>query len=387
MRMHMEVKEITVFISDHRRKALALAAVALLLLWVGNAVAVQRTWKTEEVGQGVASAIAIDSSQNIHVVYVTNGAALMYGFRPAVSKQWFTTQILSSTHVTHNIFPRVVADKNNQPHVCVAIGTLEYITFKNGIWTNQEIDPNSGVLSYHCSIGVSNDGNPHIVWYHEFLPGGKQFTHARHADLENGTWVVRSIDGGISGKWNSLVIDPQGIAHVSYSQWQGAGDVRYATWNGKAWDIEALPRTKGVATYRGYDNSLALDEDGEPHVSFFDEKSLQYAERRGGKWSVEKVANISGDYDFYLGNTALLLDSDGTPHILYGDMGAIKHAFRNGEKWEVETIVSGAAGQYPLVDAVIGPDNTLYVCYSDPEDGRVKVTIGAVAPGSKETGQ
>ena len=372
------------FIDDLQQRTLAVAIMIILLLGTGHAVAAERTWKTEEVGQGVASAIAIDSGQNIHVVYVTNEAALIYGFRPAASKKWFTTQILSSTHVTHNIFPRIVADRYNQPHVCVAIGTLEYITFRNEKWTNQEIDPNSGVLSYHCSVGVSSDGSPHVVWYHEFLPGGQQFAHARHADLENGIWVVRSIDGGISGKWNSLVVDAQGIPHVSYSQWEGGGDVRYATWNGKGWDIEALPRTKGEPAYRGFDNSLALDRDGRPHISFLEEGSLRYAERRDGKWKLEKVDDLGSNFDFYLGNTALLLDSNGTPHILYGDIGAIKHAFRNGEKWEVETIISGAAGQYPLVDAVMGPEDTLYVCYSDPGDGRVKVAIGTIVSSSQE---
>lgn len=373
------------FIRHLHRKALVVGVLVILLFGSGHAAVAQRTWKTEEVGQGIASGIAIDASQDIHVVYVTNDAALMYAFRPAASRKWFTTPILNSTHATHNVFPRIVVDKHNQPHVCIAIGTLEYITFKNGAWTTQEIDPNSGVLSYHCSVGVSDDGHPQVIWYHEFLPGGKQFAHARHAELDNDTWIVHSIDGGISGKWNSMIIDPQGFPHVTYSQWAGGGDIRYAAWDGKAWKIEALPAPAKAGPYRGYDNRLALDKDGEPHVSFFDEKSLQYAERLEGKWKLEKVADISGDYDFYLGNTAMLLDSEGTPHILYGDIGSIKHAFRDGGKWEVETIVSGAVGQYPVVDAVIGPDNTLYVCYSDPEDGRIKVAIGTVASGSKET--
>ena len=365
------------------QRKIAVIATSIIVL-LGDLSATQRTWKTEDVGQGVVSAIAIDGSQNLHLVYVTNEAVLMYAFRPASSTQWFTTPVLHSTHVSHNVFPRIATDKSNQPHVCIAIGTLEYIAFTNGAWTTQEIDPNSGTLSYHCSIAVASNGTPHIIWYHEFFPGGRQFAHARHADLEDGKWIVRSIDGGISGKWNSLVVDSQGMPHVTYSQWAGDGDVRYATWNGKEWDIEALPRTKGEPAYRGYDNSLILDRNGEPRVSFLEEGSLRYACRDKGKWTVEKAGDINASYDFYLGSTALVLDGNDIPHVIYSDVGAVKHAFKDGDKWKSEIIASGALGQYPGVDAVMGPDDTLYVSYADPSDGRVKVAIGTVVSKSQE---
>lgn len=368
-----------------RRHGFWIAVVSFLFVIVGNICAAERVWTTEEVGPGIASSIALDSNLNLHVVSLTDDGELIYGFRPHDSIKWFTIPIVKSTHTVRNVFPRIAVDKRDQPHVCVAIGTLQYITFQRGAWTTQEIDPNSGTLSYHCSVAVASDGTPHVVWYHEFFPGGRQFAHARHADLENGSWVVRSIDGGISGKWNSLVVDVHGIPHVTYSQWAGGGDVRYATWNGKGWDIEAFPKTKGEPAYRGYDNSLALDTNGQPHVSFLEEGSLQYAYQNDGKWFVEKAGDIDAGYDFYLGGTALLLDGHDKPHIIYGDVGAVKHAFRDGSKWKIETIVAGAMSQYPAVDAAIGSDGTLYVSYADPSDGRVKVAIGTVAPSTQET--
>jgi hypothetical protein len=357
----------------------------MLLLLSCRMFAAERTWNTEEVGHGVATSLAIDSRSNLHMVYLTRDARLMYAFRPASSSKWYSVQILNSTHASQNVYPRVAVDSLDRPNVCVAIGTLQYITFSGGKWTTREIDPDSGTLSYHCSIAFGSDGTPHLSWYHEFLPGGKQFTHVRHAELVDGQWVVRSVDGGIAGKWNSMVIDPKGNPHLTYSQWASGGDIRYASWDGKDWTIEGIPTSGKSDGYRGYDNSLALSEDGSPHISYFDDNTLRYAYRKDGKWTVEKVADISAQYDFYQGSTSLFLDKTGMPHIVYGDVGAVKHAYWDGKNWQVEIVASGGLGQYANVDGLVGPDGTIYVSYSDPLDGQVKVAISKVVPETKET--
>ena len=100
-----------------------------------------------------------------------------------------------------------------------------------------------------------------------------------------------------------------------------------------------------------------------------------------GKWIVEKVDAVAPGYDFYGGSTTLLRDSHGNPHIIYGDFGAIKHAFWDGKKWQIENVVSGAVQQYDNVDAAIGPNDTLYVSYPDPDDGFVKDCHGQIDSG------
>ena len=73
------------------------------------------------------------------------------------------------------------------------------------------------------------------------------------------------------------------------------------------------------------------------------------------------------------------------PHIIYGDFGAVKHAFWDGKKWQIENVVSGAMQQYDNVDAAIGPKDTLYVSYPDPDDGFVKVATGKLASSAQVT--
>jgi hypothetical protein len=318
--------------------------------------------------------LAIDAARNLHVAYLGNDAKVYYGFRPAGSANWFTLPVLASsvTHGTRNIYPRVVADRANLPHLCVAAGTLSYIKLQGQKWTAQEISPGSGTLSYHCSVAISSDGTPHLSWYHEFLPGGKQFTHLRHVDLEDGVWVVRSVDSGIAGKWNSMVVDSKGFPHLSYSQWASKGGLRYASWDGLRWNVEAVDQGEE----RGFDNSLVLDEQGSAHISYFDQTKLKYAHQKDGKWNIEEIGVVRDGFDFYGGSTAIALDSHGYPHVIFGDFGAVKDIYWNGQAWQTQLIVSGGVQQYQNVDAVIGSDDTIYVSFPDPQDGMVKIATG-----------
>jgi len=369
--------------NDGRLCLVLLAMISLFILPLAPVSAQEWSWTFEKVARGITSSIALDAVQNLHLTYLTREAKVFYAFRPLAASKWFSIVVVDSTHSTVNTFPRVTTDNNGRPYLCVAFGDLVYITLKDRRWVSQRIDPGSGTISYHCSIALGPDGTPHLSWYHEHYPDGRQYTHFRHASLEDGVWVVRSVDGGVSGKWSSMVIDSKGFPHASYSQFasggKSVGEVRYAEWDGSSWITTTVDSSSTSGTYRGYDNSLALAPDGSPHISYFDGRILKYAHQDHGKWTIEKVDAVVSGYDFYGGSTTLLLDSHGNPHIIYGDFGTVKHAFRDGKKWQIETIVSGAMQQYNNVDAVIGPKDTLYVSYPDPEDGFIKVATGRLA--------
>ena len=375
---------------EKRLRNFALSVVmSLLMLHCARASAQEWSWTSEKVARGLTSSIALDADQNLHLTYLTREARVYYAFRPPESSKWFSIKVVDATHSIINIWPRVTADNQGRPHLCVAFGALLYIAMQDKRWVTQQIDPGSGTLSYHCSVAVGPDGTPHVSWYHEYLPGGAQYAHFRHADLEDGVWVVRSIDGGISGKWNSMVIDSKGFPHASYSQFfsggGSAGELKYAEWNGSEWSLMTVDSSVHGGSYKGYDNSLALAPDGSAHISYFDGRILKYAHQDHRKWTVEKVDTVASGHDFYGGSTTLLLDSHGNPHIIYGDFGAINHAFWDGKKWQIETVVSGATQQYDNVDAAIGPKDTLYVSYPDPEDGFVKVATGKRASSTEVT--
>ncbi len=363
----------------------AIAAVSALMLLSAQASAQVRSWTTDKVARGSTSSIALDADQNLHLTYLTKEAKMYYALRPAGASKWFSIMLVDSTHANTNVFPRVVVDRQDKPHLCVSFGQLFYISMTNNQWVKQQIDPGSGTISYHCSIAVGPDGEPHVGWYHEYLPGGAQYSHFRHADLENGVWTVRSVDGGIAGKWSSMVVDSKGFPRASYTQLAHGGDLDYAEWDGNNWHLSTVDSSQNAGSNRGFDNSLTLSPDGSPHISYFDGRTLKYAHQDHGKWIIEKVDVVASGYDYYGGSTTLLLDSDGNPHIVYGDFGAIKHAFWDGKKWQIETVVSGAVQQYNNVDAAIGTKDTLYVSYPDPDDGFVKIATGKLTSSAPVT--
>ena len=131
--------------------------------------------------------------------------------------------VVDYTQANTNVWPRVAADKQGIPHLCVSFGILMYITLADHQWVKQPIDPVSGTISYHCSIAVVRWGTPCGLVPRTSAGWKAQYIHFRDADLENGVWVVRSVDGGLSGKWSSMAIDSKGFPHATIANLLAAG--------------------------------------------------------------------------------------------------------------------------------------------------------------------
>lgn len=124
--------------------------------------------------------------------------------------------------------------------------------------------------------------------------------------------------------WPSLALDASGRPHISY---EGNNDLKYAYWDGSAWNIHTVDREAEVVFY----TSLVLGHNDHPHISYYarQDGSLRYAAWDGLSWRVQTV-DAEGTAGFH---SPLALDSHGHPHISYlGDIGAVnlKYARWNG---------------------------------------------------------
>lgn len=210
---------------------------------------------------------------------------------------------------------------------------VEYAVFDDG-WQVEAIG--SGPIAYEFGTAIDVDGQdrPGITYYDD-VAGTLQYAR-RGAD---GGWTVETVDGdGNVGKFSSLAYDAEGRPHISYFADEGddSGAVRYAFWDGSAWQIEAVEQLTGVEQGRvgaRHLTWLRLDSQGRPHLAYNDRRQLKYAVRTGAGWEIELVAE-AGDVPF--GQLVVMdLDDQDRPHLVYSVFtsllipeGVVKYAVR-----------------------------------------------------------
>lgn len=151
-------------------------------------------------------------------------------------------------------------------------------------------------------------------------------------------WHSETVDGaGRVGEFNSLALDSQDHPHISY--WDGdLWALKYAHHDGSGW----VTGTVDSAGYIGwYPTSLAVDAVDRPHISYCASPAysecteLRYAWHDGATWITETVdGGLYGSYP-----SSLALDASGRPHISYcaGDVD-LRYAYNNGSAWVTETV-------------------------------------------------
>ena len=205
-------------------------------------------------------------------------------------------------------------------------GILHYARIEEGVWHEEIVDDAQGATS-DTSIAVDAGGNPHIVYTPELagLP-------MRYARWDGTAWQKEDIvlRGGILSP--SLVLDPAGRPRVAYIV-DGGGEVDYASRSAGGWTVETID---SVSPNQTLETSLVLDSTGHPHVAY-DELyavGINYAVKSDAGWSIELV-DVGQRWD-----PALVLDSEGNPQMVFYDAehGALIYATRLSGTWCLQTI-------------------------------------------------
>ncbi|MFQ6061214.1 MAG: hypothetical protein ACE5KV_08005, partial [Thermoplasmata archaeon] len=145
---------------------------------------------------------------------------------------------------------------------------LRYAYWNGSNWGVEKVDT-EGVIGAWSSIGVDNNGKPHVAYY--------DGTHrkVKYATVVDDTWKSLSVDDMI-GPGLSLDLDSLGRPHISY---QGLDHhLRHAWWDNSSWRTEIVDNNP----YVGIFSTMRIDQCDDIHISYMDEKNLltKYATTR-----------------------------------------------------------------------------------------------------------
>lgn len=326
-----------------------------------NSLNPQSAWHIYIVDEGVQSSIDVDSSRLPHISY----RGLRGGFEDFVLRyaswnngNWSIQTVDNRSGAGHTSV--LVLDSRDIPRIAhwdsrshPDSATLKMATRIGANWELEAIDNET---SGYISIGLALGSNelPRVSYLKE--------VHSRDRDLwlaelsENGSWELEMIDETGDVRYPSLSIDSRDHYHISYQHYEVGNALRYAYWNGSAWNIERV----GAQGVYGSWSSIGTDNKGCPHIAFYDfvRKMVSYATKTNGSWETTSI-----DYMFGPG-LSLDLDSQMHPHISYQGLDLnLRHAWWDGSSWQIEIVDSSYwVGEFSSIR--IDENDDIHISYS-----------------------
>ncbi len=192
---------------------------------------------------------------------------------------------------------------------------VEYATLVEGVVT--VVPVGSGPIKYEfaTSIQLDSSGSPAIAYYND------RDQQLELASLGTGGWSVEVVDDqGDAGRYASLAYDADGEPHIAYyvAEESESGTVRHAWKDASGWQIENVGVLQNVRMGQvgaRKITSLAFDPEGGLHLAYTDSDRLIYAQRTDEGWIGQEVVEPGSRV---LGQLVeLAIDDDGNPHLIW----------------------------------------------------------------------
>jgi hypothetical protein len=303
--------------------------------------------------------IAVDSFGNPHIAYTADdNGGIRYMYR--TGEHWLRESINAG------VWPLAVSlalDENDTPHLSYTVafseGGTRYATKLGDQWQIEAVESQAFGAT---SLALDNQGRPAIAF--------QSWLGMRFASRTSQGWTIEQINNDAYTKWLSLAIDANNVPHISY--YDSFLDAQmYATRPAATWLITPVDTNRDSGHY----NSLALDQQGQPHISYAytaDSPSpnpyfgaLKYARLSGGSWLTETAAAVG-----YHVLPKLAIGSDDRVRLIYYSIGDNQwyYLYQTKGGWSTEIIDTPATTDYALVSFLLDSDNNPRFIYYDLND-------------------
>ena len=345
--------------------------------WTGVA------WETEVVETGAwlgsypSLHIETTAPYTAHISYAGDGLK----FATNVEGAWQTEHIIADLNV---IGTSLAIEPGFEPHNHIAYydftnSQVKYATDAGNGWTIETIDNEGPVAGSGIAIALESTFpyTKHVAYVGD--------TDIRYATSVSGnSWQTEILEMGGSQWFDSLnspslALDSQGEPHIAYHGAIFNGDLTYVYRDAGVWYSEVLTTTGNSFT----PVSLVLDSMDNPHIAFaepFPPYQLHYGYQvtqtiTGTVWAFETVTDYFGQA------LSLALDNEGNPYISYAEFNDtnLYLAYKNDEEWHIETIDT----EYDIrrSSLLIDPQNNPVVAYASGTDLKIAwQTSSAVIP-------
>ena len=268
------------------------------------------------------AAIAIDGNDNPGLNFHRHSPVpeQMYMYHDGIS--WSSEAIVSDNHDGWD--NSIAFDSNDNPHTStIDPGQLggpgvEYASYDGASWTVEAIGSSDIIYWTTTSLALDDSDNAHISFYDNTT------TDLMYAENTGGSWNITPVEtAGDVGKFSSIALDSNGNPHITYFEDLGdsVGNVKYAAWNGASWDIEVVDQlTRVYIDLARMITSLELDADDTPHISYNDEAVVKYATYNGSSWDIETIVDVHNEETILGQSNSIAVADDGTVHVAYYEL-------------------------------------------------------------------
>jgi len=231
--------------------------------------------------------------------------------------------------------------------------SLQYASYKTDAWVTEDVDSLESTGIYN-SIAIDSDGHAHISYF------DLTTFELKYANNITGSWATESVLLSAAGP-TEIKVDSESHVHIGFAADAGP---EYATNASGTW------KSTRFAT-SGSHASLAVDSEGKGHMSYVDKNVLYYATNKSYVW----VTKEADSKDKIFGKTSIAVDSNDDVYIAYTFINAdsglqgIKFAANNSGSWETEKIVE-ENGEYPSL--AFNKAGKAHLCFYDSENQVIK---------------